>query len=319
MFELLSARSDVDHPICSDCTELLLTSMQGHLAASLKERDAYIGFLKDIKSHSLTDAEIAKIAEDIANTRDSEQKAQAELLDLEGDKARLENELAELDAASRELDMVEEAFWRSRNQFDQTLSSVKDTCDALNAYISHDIQQLDRLERTNVYNDTFFISHDGPFGTINGLRLGRLPPPNNVEWPEINAAWGSTALLIATVADRIGLTFQGYRLRPMGSTSRIERLDGVTPPVMPDVAASDNKGRTKLTVLDLFSSGDLPLGRQILHRRFNEAMVAFLECLRQLCDHIRSTLDRSPRAEAIALPPYRIDKDKINGVSIKLG
>ena len=236
MFELLSARSDVDHPICSDCTELLLTSMQGHLAASLKERDAYIGFLKDIKSHSLTDAEIAKIAEDIANTRDSEQKAQAELLDLEGDKARLENELAELDAASRELDMVEEAFWRSRNQFDQTLSSVKDTCDALNAYISHDIQQLDRLERTNVYNDTFFISHDGPFGTINGLRLGRLPPPNNVEWPEINAAWGSTALLIATVADRIGLTFQGYRLRPMGSTSRIERLDGVTPPVMPDVA-----------------------------------------------------------------------------------
>ena len=34
---------------------------------------------------------------------------------------------------------------------------------------------LEKLERTNVYNDAFCIGHDGAFGTINGLRLGRVP------------------------------------------------------------------------------------------------------------------------------------------------
>ncbi|KAL9010591.1 MAG: hypothetical protein Q9173_004483, partial [Seirophora scorigena] len=28
LFEILSARSDIDHPICTECTDLLLTSLQ---------------------------------------------------------------------------------------------------------------------------------------------------------------------------------------------------------------------------------------------------------------------------------------------------
>jgi hypothetical protein len=34
---------------------------------------------------------------------------------------------------------------------------------------------LERLERTNVYNDAFCIGHDSTFGTINNLRLDRVP------------------------------------------------------------------------------------------------------------------------------------------------
>ena len=50
--------------------------------------------------------------------------------------------------------------------------------------------KLERLKRTNVCNDAFLIWHDGPFGTINGLRLGRLPATQIVAWDEVNAAWG---------------------------------------------------------------------------------------------------------------------------------
>ena len=32
---------------------------------------------------------------------------------------------------------------------------------------------LERLRRTNVYNDAFHIWHDGQFGTISGFRMGR--------------------------------------------------------------------------------------------------------------------------------------------------
>jgi beclin len=45
---------------------------------------------------------------------------------------------------------------------------------SLRAAIAADTRTLEKLERTNVYNDAFCIGHDGVFGTINGLRLGRV-------------------------------------------------------------------------------------------------------------------------------------------------
>lgn len=46
---------------------------------------------------------------------------------------------------------------------------------SLRAAYAADMNTLEKLERTNVYNDAFCIGHDGVFGTINGLRLGRVP------------------------------------------------------------------------------------------------------------------------------------------------
>ena len=45
---------------------------------------------------------------------------------------------------------------------------------SLRAAYAQDSLILEKLEHTNVYNDAFCIGHDGQFGTINGLRLGRL-------------------------------------------------------------------------------------------------------------------------------------------------
>jgi len=42
-------------------------------------------------------------------------------------------------------------------------------------FFLHYHQILDMLKQTNLYNDAFYIWHDGHFGTINGLRLGTLP------------------------------------------------------------------------------------------------------------------------------------------------
>ena len=56
-------------------------------------------------------------------------------------------------------------------------------------------EQLDKLSKLNVLNITFHIWEQGSFGTINGFRLGRLPSMQ-VEWNEINTAWGQAALLL---------------------------------------------------------------------------------------------------------------------------
>ena len=57
----------------------------------------------------------------------------------------------------------------------------------------------------------------------------------------------------------------------MGSFSRIERT---TP--------------TDKATYELYGSGDLHLGRLLHNRRFDFAMVAFLDCLKQVIDYVRS-------------------------------
>ena len=56
----------------------------------------------------------------------------------------------------------------------------------------------------------------------------------------------------------------------MGSFSRIERTVG-----------------DKATY-ELYGSGDLHLGRLLHNRRFDFAMVAFLDCLKQIIDFVKS-------------------------------
>lgn len=82
-------------------------------------------------------------------------------------------------------------------------------------------QQLDKLKKTNVFNATFHIWHAGHFGTINSFRFGRLPSLP-VDWSEINAAWGQTALLLNALARKMNLTFNKYRVVPFGNHSYIE-------------------------------------------------------------------------------------------------
>lgn len=314
LFEILTARSDIDHPICTECTDLLVEGLQKRLEVATKERDAYIGFLKQAKADVPTEEEVQESQEALKRAGEEEAAAIEQLESLEKEKAAVDAEIAQLEEEARQLDIEEEAFWRSRNAFAEKLTEFQEERDSVNLKFDHDSQQLQKLHRTNVYNDTFCISHDGTFGTINGLRLGRLSNVP-VDWPEINAAWGHTLFLLMTVADKLSFKFAGFRLKPMGSTSRIEKLDYPAPSAsQPGPLAK--KPEPKVTVLDLYSSGDLPLGLTFMHRKFDNAMVAFLDCLRQLGDFVEFQSSETGQVRKL---PYEIKKDKIGDISIKLG
>jgi len=139
---------------------------------------------------------------------------------------------------------------------------------------------------------------------LSDHRASALTPTvkQQVEWAEVNAAWGQTLLLLATIAEKLGFAFSGYRLKPMGSTSKIDKLD---PP------SSGSSTEPKVTTLELFSSGDMPIGRMFMHRKFDMAMVAFLECLRQVAEFVEQ---RDPTMKL----PYKIAKDKIGDSCIRL-
>ena len=65
-------------------------------------------------------------------------------------------------------------FWTAHNMHLLTAAEQEAQLSSLRSAYAHDSMVLEQLERTNVYNDAFCIGHDGVFGTINGLRLGRV-------------------------------------------------------------------------------------------------------------------------------------------------
>ncbi|KAK5071042.1 Vacuolar protein sorting-associated protein atg6 [Lithohypha guttulata] len=332
LFSILSAHSDTDHPICSECSSMLLSALNAKLNTATRERDAYASFLKQLQQAAAKHKDDeASVKKELERLKAEEQEAFAELLRLEDEKKQLESDLADLEDEEKELEREEQRFWLSRNAFDEQEHAQRVDLEALRQKTAHDQKQYEKLQRTNVYNDTFFISHDGNFGTINGLRLGRLPNIV-VEWAEINAAWGQTLLLLQTLAERLSFSFQGYRLRPLGSTSRIEKLEY---PQQPPDASSASAARptnqpvpARVTVLELFNGGPA-LNRVFQSRRFDQAMVAFLDCLSQLGKHVERTSTSTTRdsgrpgvwrtpssatntsnAQPMRLP-YVIDGDKI--------
>jgi beclin 1 len=327
LYEILSSRSDIDHPICVECTEMLVDGLQKKLEAATRERDAYVGYLKQIQADQPSDDDVRAQEEALRRAKKYEADAVEELLRLEREKAVVDEEILGLEEESRQLDLEEEKFWRDRNAFAAKLSDFQNERDSINSKFDHDSQLLEKLKRSNVYNDTFCISHDGTFATINGLRLGRLSAMP-VGWPEINAAWGHALLLLVTVAEKLSYNFVGFEPQPMGSTSKIVRLD------VPSPSSSRLGGAThrtsmagpppapKRTALELYSSGDTPLGLTFMHRKLNMAMVAFLELVRQLGAHVERETAGGSSSRGGGSPlklPYKIEGDKIGDVSIKLG
>ncbi|KAJ7072364.1 autophagy protein Apg6-domain-containing protein [Mycena amicta] len=295
LFNLLSARTEIDHPLCAECTQLLLNSLQKQLDETKRERDGYIAFEKEVRKDRERDAQGMSKEEaekKIEKLKLDERLAIDQLKVAEQERLQLEDELRALEEEEKVLEDEEARFWHTHNE--QLLSSeqLASQLATIRAAYAADSATLEKLERTNVYNDAFCIGHDGVFGTINGLRLGRVAGVP-VEWAEINAAWGQSLLLLYTIARKLDCTFENYRLVPMGSFSRIEKTTG-------DKAS-----------YELYSSGNLNMLQLLHNRRFDLAMVAFLECLKQVMDYIKSQ-DSSVEF------PHQIVKDKIGDVSIKV-
>jgi len=99
-------------------------------------------------------------------------------------------------------------------------------------------------------------------------------------------------LLLNTIARQLKFEFSEYRLIPMGSFSKIER-------------------KSDKTVLELYGSSDISLGKFLWHRRLDTAMVAYLQCLKEVGEYFEL------KDKTLKLP-YKIEKEKIGDFSIKL-
>ncbi|KAK6470298.1 beclin-1 isoform X1 [Huso huso] len=279
LFDIMSGQTDVDHPLCEECTDTLLDHLDTQLNITENECQNYKNCL-ELLAH-MTEEEEETLLGELKDLSTEEEHLIQELENIEATRKRVAEDLARSRAETERLDQEELQYQKEYSEFKRQQLELDDELKSVENQMRYAQIQLDKLKKTNVFNATFHIWHSGQFGTINNFRLGRLPSVP-VEWNEINAAWGQTVLLLHALANKMGLTFQRYRLVPYGNHSYLESLTD------------------KSKELPLYCSGGL---RFFWDNKFDHAMVAFLDCVQQFKEEVE-------KGDTGFCLPYRMDVEK---------
>ncbi|KAH3708329.1 hypothetical protein DPMN_067777 [Dreissena polymorpha] len=287
LFDIMSGQSTVDHPLCEECTDTLLNHLDDQLKVTEEECRDYRNFLDCLENNG-DEYEADEIALDdqLKKLKAEEETLRQQLQQVQREQEVVAMEIWKEKETTRKLEEEEERYWREYNEYKREVQELDDEQKSVDNQLKYAQVQLDRLQKTNVFNATFHIWHSGHFGTINNFRLGRLKSVP-VDWTEINAAWGQTVLLLHSLALKMNLSFKRYRLVPYGSHSYLESLTD------------------KSKELPLYASGGF---RFFWDVKFDQAMVAFLDCVQQFKDAVEK--DNSQFCL-----PYKIDRDKIEDPS----
>jgi len=290
IFDVASDLSGKDHPLCETCSLGVLREVRRKTAEAEAECARYEETLERLREAN-EEEESAPGA--LTNAVKDLEKAEAEAMETI-DALKLElastrtarNNLAKKAAA---LDEAEDHYWREFHTFKKNLHAHLEKRDSILSRIEQAQNHINRLEKTNVFNDAFHIWTDGAFGTINGFRLGRLPNVA-VEWDEINVAFGLSCLLLHSMARICKFTFTQYTLKPMGSFPKV----------------LDSKGN----VYELFGPVSI-----ISSHKYDKALLGFLTCLSELSEFMRAKDVRQGVNPAYELP-FAISGDKIDGKKV---
>uniref|UniRef100_A0A4X1T7J9 Beclin 2 n=1 Tax=Sus scrofa TaxID=9823 RepID=A0A4X1T7J9_PIG len=279
IFGILSGETVVDHPLCQHCTDCLLEQLDAQLTTTDSEVQNYRRCLETRGWGS--EAERETLRKQLKGLELEESRLVRELEQVQKNRERT---TADLEAAQAETEMLDQKEWQYQKDYSKLKwqqLELHDELDSVARRLEHAQTRWDQLEKTNVFRATFEIRHAGPIAIINNFRLGSLPTVP-VGWNEINAAWGQTALLLHALSSAIGLEFQRYRLVPCGNYSYLKSLTG------------DH------VELPLFANGQQSV---FLNNKFDQAMVAFLDCMQQF-------KEAAEKSEPPLFWPYKIDVKK---------
>lgn len=284
IFEILSDNQEIDHPLCIDCSKLILVNYRHKFDQNQREKEYYISFLRKLKERESKDTSndidprLKNLASEYDHLHMREQEKLETLRGLEKQKDELSSQLVALKDSLNLLCQNEvEAMYKLRNNLEIDLDQKFHKLDQVKALYQTHLNQLDSLRNMNIYTNIFNISFDETdlYGTINGLRLGYKVP-----WPEINAALGQILLLLVFLSKRLQLDLKEYRLVPMGSRSHIVKY-----------SLSQNSRETqRKSVLSLHSSNDFSLSRLFNFNKLDVSMIALLDVVSKIKEKV-STFD----------------------------
>jgi beclin 1 len=115
LYSLLSSKTEVDHPLCDECTHLLIKLLNQQLEDTKKERDLYIGAEKELRKErerEMTESSKfggskAESERQIEALKEEEKRAIEELRGAQRESERLGAELMALELEEKELEEEE--------------------------------------------------------------------------------------------------------------------------------------------------------------------------------------------------------------------
>lgn len=110
LFTLLSSRTEIDHPLCAECTQILLTSLNRQLEETKKERDGYIAFEKEVRKERDREGQgLSKeeVERKIERLKSDEASVIQQLKDAEREREQLDEQLRFLEQEEKALELEE--------------------------------------------------------------------------------------------------------------------------------------------------------------------------------------------------------------------
>jgi beclin 1 len=249
LFDLVSAHSDIDHPLCTECGAVLAALMDRQLADAKRERERYLAYERDLagalsstagKGKGNADVERGRMEKEIRRLEAEEAQAIEDLKAAERERVKLDEELAALELEESALAAEEEqcvddlgAECRAGSSTDSGSSTPRIRRRGIDWSTR---REACRRAMSEISGSSSACS--GPMCSVRPISsalmssMTRLPDDafhiviNDssasinglrfgktskapLEWPEFNAAWGHILLLLATLARRLGHDFNG--------------------------------------------------------------------------------------------------------------
>jgi beclin 1 len=293
LFDLMSSNTNIDHPLCEECADQLVNQLDMQCKIIEKEHSDYTNLIAKLNQQTSNDSEIKELEKELAQLEMEEKELIKQLESAEMKEKELVKEKEELMTEEANILHQEQAYLLEYSNYKRQLLKLEEKQESLDNQLRNTKFHFNRLRTVNVLNATFHIWHSGPFGTINYFRLGRLSD-TPVEWEEINAGLGQVNLLLHCLTKKVKLEFKRFRLVPFGNYSYIEVIENCSGPFF-NCKIGEELHMYRFKGFKYFFEWD---------GKFDSGMVAFLDCLQQFEDKIKSM---DPQFSM----PYRINGYKL--------
>ncbi|XP_010633833.1 beclin-1 isoform X2 [Fukomys damarensis] len=155
LFDIMSGQTDVDHPLCEECTDTLLDQLDTQLHVTENECQNYKRCLEILEQMNQDDSE--QLQRELKELTLEEERLIQELEEVEKNRKVVAENLETVQAEAEQLDQEEAQYQREYSEFKRQQLELDDELKSVENQMRYAQVQLDKLKKTNVFNATFHI------------------------------------------------------------------------------------------------------------------------------------------------------------------
>ena len=113
LFDILSEKSNVDHPLCEECADSLYELLQEQLQFAKNELREYSDYFDSLtRNKKSIDSDIDSLANQLAAVESEERQLLAELVKLTEEEQQIDNEIRQQEDHNLKLVAEEQRYWK---------------------------------------------------------------------------------------------------------------------------------------------------------------------------------------------------------------